>query len=169
MQEKIAAWQQKLNQMTQKDQLPQLYLLTKSVLAYVGMLLFAIFVFNLLEINMSQVAQISWSVMLIVGAITAHFVPEDQEKTIKDAKWMSFGYLLLLFVWQFVLNNPDMVAALGGSDTNGGTLAGSLGTFNFIVLVMYPLGYLIMMVQKFRIHSTRMKTQDKLQQMKNRK
>lgn len=97
------------------------------------------------------------STMWVMGAVTAMFIKEDRDSTVKQTKWMIAGYLGLLFVYRFaiklvsVISSDQMGVALDMPvpAASGAAAAGFLQNLLWIIGVMYPAAFIFMCGKKF--------------------
>lgn len=114
------------------------------------------------------------SAMWIMGALTAYFIPEERENTIKETKWAILGFLAFLFLYKCVIgiiasiSSEHMGAALNITipAASGMAAAGFLQNILWIVSVLTPIGFLVWCGQKFRVYHGRSTKQEAFRRIK---
>lgn len=117
----------------------------------------------------------SVSAMWVMGAITAFFVKEEQENTVKTTKNAVAGYLLFLLLYRFIIqrvsgiSSEEIALSLGINVTQAAGMAISSWLQNILLLtsVMTPAGYLIWCAQKFKTFSGRERKSDAFDRIKD--
>ena len=117
----------------------------------------------------------SVSAMWVCGAITAFFVKEEQENTVKSTKLSIAGYLLFLLLYRLIIGKISGISAeefalsLGINVTQAAGIAiGSwLQNILLITSVMTPAGYLIWCAQKFKVFLGRERKSDAFDRIKD--
>ncbi len=114
------------------------------------------------------------SAMWIMGAVTAYFIKEERESTIRETKWSILGFLGFLFLYRAVIqliapiSSEQMGAALNITipAVSGMAASGLLQNILLIVSVMTPIGFLIWCAQKFKIYHGRATKHEAFQKIK---
>lgn len=117
----------------------------------------------------------SVSAMWVGGAVTAFFVKEEQENTVKSTKTAIAGYLLFLFLYRFIIEKVSGISAeefavsLGINITQAAGIAISSWLQNILLItsVMTPAGYLIWCAQKFKTFHGRERKSDAFDRIKD--
>lgn len=117
----------------------------------------------------------STSAMWIFGAITAFFVKEEQENTVKSTKITIAGYLLFLLLYRFIiekisgLSSAEIAISLGINITQAAGVAMSSWLQNILLItsVMTPAGFLIWCAQKFKTFHGRERKSDAFDRIKD--
>lgn len=117
----------------------------------------------------------STSAMWVAGAITAFFVKEEQENTVKTTKTTIAGYLLFLLMYRFIIqtvggiSSEEIAVSLGINITQAAGMALSSWLQNILLItsVMTPAGYLIWCAQKFKVFHGRERKSDAFDRIKD--
>ena len=117
----------------------------------------------------------SISAMWVFGAITAFFVKEEQENTVKSTKTSIAGYLLFLLLYRIIiqkisgLSSEELALSLGINITQAAGIAISSWLQNILLItsVMTPAGFLIWCAQKFKTFHGRERKSDAFDRIKD--
>lgn len=115
------------------------------------------------------------SAMWVMGAVTAFFVKDDQENTVKGTKTSIAGYLLFLLMYRFViqkvggLTSQEIAVSLGINVTAAAGMAVSAWLQNILLIsvVSIPIGYLVWCAQKFKTFHGRERKTDAFDRIKD--
>lgn len=145
-----------------KHNAPKLYLIAKTLLIYLALFVMWVWTVNL-YVTFGLWIKIAVTLMLIGGLVGILFIPEDRENTLKETRWALFGYLAFLLVYRIVIVqfsqfSPDEVGTSLGVNMPVASATSALGFVQnilMIISIMVPVGYLIWIGQKFKVHSGR--------------
>lgn len=139
---------------------PKVYLTMKVFASYIALFLLASWTVSLFAIFGRGWIQFAVSLMWIIGGIGVWKMPETRDTTLKETKWAVLGYLVFLLAYRFVIAkfsqfSPDAVGASLGVNMPVSSASAALGFFQNILMIIsvgVPIGYMIWMGQKFKIH-----------------
>lgn len=141
-------------------------------------LIYAVFVYvSKIYLNFGK-RWIAWIIplMLLAGAITAHFIKEEEQNTLHQTKLAVLALMGFWFLYRLVISHisgitsEEMNASLGITitATSGAAVSGMLQNILMIISVMTPIGYIIWCAQKFKHYKmgvSRRKAYDELKNM----
>ena len=115
------------------------------------------------------------SAMWIAGAVTAFFIKEEQENTVKTTKTTIAGYLLFLLMYRFIIqmvggiSSEEIAVSLGINITQAAGIAISSWLQNILLItsIMTPAGYLVWCAQKFKTFHGRERKSDAFDRIKD--
>lgn len=156
------------NVLLHKHTSPKIYLVSKTLLTYIGLLAMWAWTVNLYATFGQGWIQFAVGLMWVAGAVGVWGIPEEREGTIKETKWAVFGYLAFLLIYRIVIVkfsqfSPDEVGVALGVNVPVPSAASALGFVQnilMIVSILVPVGFALWIGQKFNVQRGRQKKDD---------